>query len=195
VCDEPVERAVRPPAVEEVPSPADGDVPADDVPPSGIDLARSMLAAARREARKWGAARSGGDRGAQAASRRSGALPDDRDPQPLGRAIDRLLADRGWETPAAVGGVIGRWAQIVGAEVAAHCTPESFDDGVLRVGTDSTAWATQVRLLAPQVVRRLNEELGRGTVTRIEVHGPSGPSWRRGGRSVRGGRGPRDTYG
>ena len=61
--------------------------------------------------------------------------------------------------------------------------------------TDSTAWATQLRLLAPQLVQRLNQELGHGTVTVIEVLGPHLPTWRKGSRSVRDGRGPRDTYG
>ena len=61
------------------------------------------------------------------------------------------------------------------------------------VQTDSTAWATQ--MLAATVVRRLNEELGDGTVARIEVRGPAAPSWTKGRRSVRDGRGPRDTYG
>ena len=81
------------------------------------------------------------------------------------------------------------------AEVAQHCTPESFNDGKLLVRTDSTAWATQLRLLAPTVVRRLNQELGHGTVTLIEVAGPHLPNWKKGPRSVRDGRGPRDTYG
>ncbi len=84
---------------------------------------------------------------------------------------------------------------MVGGEVAGHCTPESFADGRLVVRTDSTAWATQLRLLAPSLVRRLNEELGHGTVTVIEVLGPHLPTWRKGPRSVRDGRGPRDTYG
>ena len=57
-----------------------------------------------------------------------------------------------------------------------HCTPESFADGRLVVRTDSTAWATQLKLLAPTVVRRLNEELGHGTVTVIEVLGPHLPT-------------------
>jgi predicted nucleic acid-binding Zn ribbon protein len=52
-----------------------------------------------------------------------------------------------------------------------------------------------MRLLAPTALRRLNEELGDQTVTLIDVKGPSGPSWRKGLRSVRDGRGPRDTYG
>ena len=92
-------------------------------------------------------------------------------------------------------GVFGRWPELVGPEVAEHCTPETFDEGRLVVRTDSTAWATQLKLLAPTVVRRLNEELGHGTVTVIEVLGPHGPTWKKGPRSARDGRGPRDTYG
>ena len=34
-----------------------------------------------------------------------------------------------------------------------------------------------------------------GTVAVIDVQGPHTPSWKRGRRSVRDGRGPRDTYG
>ena len=37
---------------------------------------------------------------------------------------------------------------------------------------DSTAWATQLRLLAAQLVHRLNAELGAGTVLRVKVRGP-----------------------
>ncbi len=90
---------------------------------------------------------------------------------------------------------MGRWDQIVGEEVASHCRPETFQDQMLTVRTDSTAWATQVRLLAPSVLARLAEELGAGVVTRLVVKGPAGPSWKRGHRTVQGGRGPRDTYG
>ena len=68
-------------------------------------------------------------------------------------------------------------------------------DGKLVVRTDSTAWATQLRLLVPTVLRRLNEDLGEGTVTVLEVLGPHGPSWKKGRLSSRDGRGPRDTYG
>jgi predicted nucleic acid-binding Zn ribbon protein len=174
---------------------------------SGLDVAREALAAARADARRRGVgARGTAGRAATgrvnhvaradaaAAARRSGPGPDDRDPQPIGRSISRLLAERGWETDVAVGGVVGRWDEIVGADMAAHCRPDGFDAGVLTVRTDTTAWATQLRLLAPALVRRLNEEVGRGTVSRVVVRGPAGPSWRKGALSVRG-RGPRDTYG
>ena len=124
----------------------------------------------------------------------SGPGPDRRDPQPLGRAVDRMVGERGWEVPVAVGGIAGRWPELVGAQVAEHCLPEGFADGVLTVRADSTAWATQVRLLAPTLVQRLNVELGSGTVRSVTVLGPSGPSWRKGRLRVPG-RGPRDTYG
>jgi predicted nucleic acid-binding Zn ribbon protein len=66
---------------------------------------------------------------------------------------------------------------------------------VLTIAADSSAWATQLRLLAGALLRRLNEELGHGTVTKVVVHGPGRGSWRRGPLAARDGRGPRDTYG
>jgi predicted nucleic acid-binding Zn ribbon protein len=113
----------------------------------------------------------------------------------LGAALAGLVAERGWQEAVSVGGVLGRWDQVVGSDVAAHCRPETFEDGVLTVRADSTAWATQVRLLTATLLRRLADEVGDGTVTKVVVRGPSGPSWRRGPRVAPGSQGPRDTYG
>ena len=71
-----------------------------------------------------------------------------------------------------MGSVFGRWAEIVGPELAEHTRPESLADGELTVTADSTAWATQVRLLAAHLVRRLNDELTDGSVQRVRVRGP-----------------------
>jgi predicted nucleic acid-binding Zn ribbon protein len=117
------------------------------------------------------------------------------DPQPLGTAIEGLVDEQGWELAVATGSVFGRWAQIVGPELADHTTPESLRDGELTVAADSTAWATQLRLLAAQLVRRLNAELGDGTVLRVKVRGPVTGTRKPGEWRVRGSRGPRDTYG
>ncbi len=116
------------------------------------------------------------------------------DPDPLQSAIGALLEQNGWQQRIAMGSVFGRWADIVGAEVAAHTSPDSFADGELTVVTDSTAWATQVRLLAPMLVKRLNTEVGDGSVRRVKVRGPQPPK-RRGGLRVPGSKGPGDTYG
>ncbi len=162
----------------------------------GLDLARALTrASARSTPAQTSRRKRTGERPRPRSGRVSGAHPDERDPQMLEVTVGRVVDDRGWDLDLRVHGVFGRWAEIVGEEVGAHCTPETFDEGRLVVRTDSTAWATQLKLLAPTVVRRLNEELGHGTVTLIEVLGPHGPSWKKGLRSVRGGRGPRDTYG
>lgn len=167
---------------------------ADDEPrhdPGGLDAARAVAARLRVAIRRPSAGR----RPPRGDSELSGAYPDGRDPASLGSLVDKLVHESGWQTDVAVHGVFARWADIVGLEVASHCTPQSFDQASLTVRTDSTAWATQLKLLAPDVIRRLNEELGHDTVHFMEVLGPEAPSWRRGGRSVRDGRGPRDTYG
>lgn len=124
----------------------------------------------------------------------SGPGPSRRDPAALGGIAARLFTQRGWSVPLSVGGVVGRWREVVGDQVADHCQVETFEEGALVLRTTSTAWATQVRLLLPQLERRLAEEVGEGTVTSITVLGPGGPSWKHGRRSVPG-RGPRDTYG
>ncbi|MDQ6650077.1 MAG: DciA family protein, partial [Actinomycetota bacterium] len=127
-------------------------------------------------------------------TRPTGAGPDEWDPQPLGAEIGRLLSDRGWEDTVRTAGVLHRWDAFAGPELAAHCQPESLVDGELVLVAESTAWATQVRLLAPQLLARLADQLGAGVVRRVKVHGPTAPSWSRGPRRVAG-RGPRDTYG
>jgi predicted nucleic acid-binding Zn ribbon protein len=91
---------------------------------------------------------------------------------------------------------MGRWPQLVGDEVALHCAPRRYDEEarVLTVECDSTVWATQLRLLAPTLVARLNEDLGHGTVKLIKVLGPSGPPRSYGRLRAPGSRGPGDPY-
>jgi predicted nucleic acid-binding Zn ribbon protein len=177
--------------------PAAGEpAPKKAAEPSGVDLARVALRAAKEQARARGDAAQQ-KKQARRGGLRSGARADGRDPMALGAAINRLLTERGWETPAAVGGVMGRWPQIVGEDLANHCVPEKYDEDerVLIVRCDSTAWATNLRLLAPQLVARLNEDLGHGTVRFLKVNGPSGPPRRYGPLRAPGSTGPGDTYG
>ena len=162
-------------------------------PPSAV--AREALNRAKAAARAKGL-RPGSParRSPLAEPRLSGQGPGARDPQLLSEVVGRLMRDKGWTADVSVGGVIGRWREVVGAQVADHCQPETFEQKVLVVRADSTAWATQVRLLVPTLLRRLEEEIGEGVVEQVTVLGPAGPGFRRGRRSVRG-PGPRDTYG
>jgi predicted nucleic acid-binding Zn ribbon protein len=109
--------------------------------------------------------------------------------------VGDFLAEQGWEAPLADARVFAEWARLVGPDVAAHCAPQTLRDGELHITAESTAWATQLRLLTRVLLARLADELGSGVVRKVSITGPVGPSWKHGGRSVRGFRGPRDTYG
>ncbi|MEQ4300562.1 DciA family protein [Plantactinospora sp. B6F1] len=143
-----------------------------------------------------GAGSAGGRAGGQRRRPRgySGPGPDPRDPQLLGTVLARLVKARGWQQPAAEATVFGAWERVVGPDVAEHSRPVKLENGELTVEAESTAWATQLRLLAGSLLRRIAAEVGHGVVRRLHVHGPTAPSWSRGPRRVLG-RGPRDTYG
>ncbi|MCW2784618.1 MAG: hypothetical protein JWP74_1135 [Marmoricola sp.] len=173
---------------EDVQDQDDGQPPHDE---TGLDLARSI---ARGLAGRTGPLRRRLKAPRRVLPQASSAHPDDRDPQTLDATVGRFVVDQGWQTELRVHGVFTRWAVIVGRDVADHVTPESYADGRLVVRTDSTAWATQMKLLAGSVVRRLNEELGDGTIEVIDILGPHVPRWTSGRFRVKG-RGPRDTYG
>ena len=176
---------------------ARGELPAGlqrQLGPGKTDRAeRTGVPAARPDDPPGTQARPAGASGTDRSGPVRGRLRRD-DPQPLTSAIDGLLNQHGWQQRAAMGSVFGRWAEIVGPDLAAHTSPESFTDGELAVTADSTAWATQVRLLAAVLVKRLNDEVGDGSVRRVKVRGPAPPR-QRGAWRVPGGRGPRDTYG
>jgi predicted nucleic acid-binding Zn ribbon protein len=108
--------------------------------------------------------------------------------------ISRLVAERGWQDTTAAAAVLANWDRLVGPEIADHCRPVSLTDGTLVLVAESSAWATQLRLMARTMTARLSERAGAGVVTSIEVRGPAQADWRKGARRVRG-RGPRDTYG
>ncbi|MBR7742576.1 DUF721 domain-containing protein [Phycicoccus sp. BSK3Z-2] len=186
---------------EDTSSTGDGAPVGDDVPTG--DGEDGTLAPAEALARARAAAKAKGLRPGLKPRRRTKDLPDGRrgaarggrDPQLLGDQIDRFVTERGWAADVAVGSVIGRWPAIVGPDIASHSHPTDFVDGVLTVRADSTAWATQLRLLESSLMGRLAEEVGEGTVQQLKVVGPSAPSWSRGRHRAQDGRGPRDTYG
>ena len=168
---------------------------------TGMDLVRRTLEEARGAARMQGknvgrGGRTPAPRKVAGSGRRrwSGPGPDSRDPQVLGSATHDLARNRGWSPRVAQGAVFGRWRAVVGDQIAAHASPTSLHDGILTVSAESTAWATQLRMVQAQLLAKIAAAVGDGVVTSLKIQGPMGPSWHKGPYSVRG-RGPRDTYG
>lgn len=167
----------------------------------GMDLVRRTLEEARGAARVQGKEVGRGrtsppPRRAPGGGRRrwSGPGPDARDPQPLGALTGDVARSRGWSGKVAEGAVFGRWRAVAGDQIADHAAPKSLHEGVLTITAESTAWATQLRMVQAQLLAKIAEAVGDGVVTTLKIVGPVGPSWRKGPYSVPG-RGPRDTYG
>lgn len=174
-----------------------------DVEPAAMDLVRRTLEEARSAARSRGQETGRGRavpvsprRVAGAGRRRSwsGPGPDYRDPQPLGRVARNLAKKRGWSPRVAEGTVLGQWRAVVGSQIADHATPLGLADGVLSVAAESTAWATQLRMMQAQILAKIAAAVGDGVVKSLKITGPAAPSWRKGALHIAG-RGPRDTYG
>ena len=117
-----------------------------------------------------------------------------RDPEGVGAIMDALTSKLGWNSPLARSELLGSWRDLAGTDTAEHSAPVGIEDGVLTVKCDSTAWATQLRLMRVQIMSRIVARYPDAGIDSVRFEGPGAPSWKRGPRSIPG-RGPRDTYG
>lgn len=117
------------------------------------------------------------------------------DPTLISDVLTNLVADRQWESGLAEGNLFAQWEKIVGSDIATHATPISILDGVLLIQCSSTAWATQLQAVHDQLVTTISSSAPGALVESLRFTGPAGPSWKKGIRTIRGARGPRDTYG
>lgn len=169
----------------------DADMPTSEHDPTGTDVAERIAATARGAAPVPRRRRRTVE---EAEPAWSGPGRDPRDPLVAGEVLDKVLKRRGWQKQISIAALMSEWAQFVGDVNAQHTKPEKYEGGLLIVRAESTTWATALRAMSPLVIRKMNDILGPGTITRLQILGPVAPSWKKGPRSVPG-RGPRDTYG
>lgn len=117
------------------------------------------------------------------------------DPQSLEAVLAEMVAGRNWGQGVAEGNLFSNWVEVVGVEIAEHTTPISLVDGRLTIQSTSSAWATQMRLMQNELLKTISNSAPGALVEELNVIGPHAPSWKRGLRSIKGARGPRDTYG
>ena len=117
------------------------------------------------------------------------------DPQPLSSVFNEVIANRDWKQGIAEGNLFSEWEKIVGSDVAQHASPLTLLEGKLTIQTTSTAWATQLRLISADLLKTIRDSTPGALVDELVILGPHAPSWKRGLRTIRGSKGPRDTYG
>lgn len=112
----------------------------------------------------------------------------------FGDVLNREIRARGWQKDIAGGWVNSHWDELVGPKIAEHTKVEMLKDKKLFITCDSTAWATNLRMMQRQILQRIAEQVGPDIIAELRIFGPKAPSWRKGPLHVKG-RGPRDTYG
>jgi len=117
------------------------------------------------------------------------------DPQPLNSVLNELVAARDWSQGIAEGSLFTEWVEVVGPDVGNHSAPISLVDGLLTIQATSSAWATQLTLMANNLLQTISNSAPGALVEQIVILPPGAPSWKKGIRTIRNSRGPRDTYG
>ncbi|MEU0360010.1 DciA family protein [Streptomyces cyaneofuscatus] len=144
----------------------------ENTTPTGADLARIALQSARAAAKS--APQPKRTRTATTRTQRSGG----RDPLPFADALSRMVAERGWATPAAAaataGSVIDQWPAIA-PELAGKVEAVQFDTatGTLHLRPATPAYRTQLALHQKQITTKVNDTVGPGTVRRLEILRPA----------------------
>jgi predicted nucleic acid-binding Zn ribbon protein len=116
------------------------------------------------------------------------------DPLKLSSILDEIVVKRDWKQGIAEGSLFTEWASVVGNEIATHSTPLSLVDGELTIQTTSTAWATQLNAMKSALLKTITTSAPGALVEQLTILGPHAPSWKKGIRTIKGARGPRDTY-
>jgi predicted nucleic acid-binding Zn ribbon protein len=116
------------------------------------------------------------------------------DPELISGVLNDLISDRDWDSGLAEGNLFVNWKKIVGDEIAQHAQPISILDNALTVQSSSTAWATQLQLISADLLATIQKDATGVLIERLVIIGPQTPTWKKGIRTIRNARGPRDTY-
>ena len=89
-------------------------------------------------------------------------------PQPLADVMKDVLKGTTVGDRMAQARVIPEWRTLVGPQIADVTEPLSVTpQGTLFVAVKTNAWMTELSLLEPQLLKRLNEKTGRLSIKRI----------------------------
>jgi predicted nucleic acid-binding Zn ribbon protein len=94
--------------------------------------------------------------------------PKSRRPVAVREALQSYLARTGLERRLAQAQVVPEWPRLVGPQIAKVTEPESVTaDGTLFVRVATSVWMTELQLMAPEIMARLNAGRGPGRIKTI----------------------------
>lgn len=91
-----------------------------------------------------------------------------RRPEKIAQVVSGLLSESGLADRVAQAAVIPDWPALVGPQIARVTEPLSVTaQGTLFVAVTTNAWMTELSLMEPDLLRRLNQRTGRLQIRKI----------------------------
>jgi predicted nucleic acid-binding Zn ribbon protein len=98
-----------------------------------------------------------------------------RAPRRLADAIGDLAGQLAPKTPLA--DVQRVWATAAGPVIAKEATPTTERDGTLTLACRSSVWAQELDLMGPELIERINAQLGGDRITALRCVASPSRSW------------------
>jgi predicted nucleic acid-binding Zn ribbon protein len=86
---------------------------------------------------------------------------------PLKHILEKTLKSQGMDKRIQQEGAVIHWEDIVGAKIAKASQAVRIDRGTLLIEVKSSAWKHQIQMLKPDIIKKLNAQLGEDTVKNI----------------------------
>lgn len=78
----------------------------------------------------------------------------------LGSVLGAEISRRGWKKDISGGWIMANWSALVGEKIAAHTKIEMLKDKKLFITCDSTAWATNLRMMQRDILQTIASKVG-----------------------------------
>jgi len=82
--------------------------------------------------------------------------------------IKEVLKARGLGSGDTLSKLRGKWANAVGGKIAQHAQPQMIREGRLTLTVDSPAWMSQLSMLSPEIIEKINAALEEGAVKELK---------------------------
>lgn len=83
--------------------------------------------------------------------------------------LSDLIESKGWSDKIDEGRLPDIWDEVVGGYIAKASKVRKFENGVLFISTDSSTWRSEIKLMAPMLIEKLNEKIGKNLIKELKV--------------------------
>jgi hypothetical protein len=94
----------------------------------------------------------------------------------LGEVLPGVLRGAGLEPSSHIWQIVERWSEIVGPRVAQHASPAALRRGELVLAVPEATWRQELSFLAPEIARRVNQELEAEVVNSVRLNANALPA-------------------